>query len=155
MPIGGEHFILNSLCALTVGKELEISENQIIEGIETLELTKNRMDIVNLKNNIKVINSAYNASPEAMEASLKSLSEYKERKIAVLGDMLELGKYSEKLHEKIGKSVFENNIDILICSGKYSNNIVDGAKKAGMSKINIYNLKGKDEIINVLNTYSL
>ena len=77
------------------------------------------MDITELENGVKIINDAYNASLESMSASLKVLSEFKQnRKIAVLGDMLELGEYSQKLHEKVGEEVCQNKIDILICSGK-------------------------------------
>ena len=105
VPVGGEHFILNALCAITVGEVLKIEEDKIKEGIESFELTKKRMDIVELKNGIKIINDAYNASLESMAASLKVLSEFKERKIAVLGDMFELGDFSEELHKKVGKEV--------------------------------------------------
>src|SRR5699024_1753245 len=117
VPVGGEHFILNSLCAALVGKNLGISEEKIATGIESFELTQKRMDITELKNGIKVINDAYNASFEAMKASLKVLGEFKDRrKIAVLGDMFELGEFSEELHRKVGKEVYKNKIDILIGS---------------------------------------
>ena len=101
VPVGGEHFILNSLCAAMVGKVLKIDNQKIKEGIESFELTKKRMDITELENGVKVINDAYNASLESMKASLGVLSEFKEnRKIAILGDMFELGKYSKELHKK-------------------------------------------------------
>ena len=90
VPVGGEHFILNSLCAVCVGKELNIKEDKIKNGIETFELTKKRMQIENTKKGIKIINDAYNASFESMQATLQYLSQFKQnRKIAVLGDMLE------------------------------------------------------------------
>lgn len=80
------------------------------------------MDITELENGVKVINDAYNASLESMKASLGVLSEFKEnRKIAILGDMFELGKYSKELHKKVGEEVIKNKIDILICSGTNSN----------------------------------
>ena len=151
VPVGGEHFILNSLCAVCVGKELNIKEDKIKNGIETFELTKKRMQIENTKKGIKIINDAYNASFESMQATLQYLSQFKQnRKIAVLGDMLELGEYSKKLHEKVGKSVVENKIDILICQGKESINIVKKAKLDGMEKENIYYLEKKEDIIQIL-----
>ena len=69
VPVGGEHFVLNALCAITVGEVLKIEEDKIKKGIESFELTKKRMDIVELKNGIKIINDAYNASLESMTAS--------------------------------------------------------------------------------------
>ena len=149
VPVGGEHFILNSLCAVSVGKLLEIETDKIIKGIEEFELTKKRMDITELKNGIKIINDAYNASLESMKASLKYLSKFKEnRKIAVLGDMLELGEYSQKLHEQVGEEVYQNKIDILMCSGENAKYIVKKAKEVGMK--NIYYFETKEEITNKL-----
>ncbi len=136
VPVGGEHFILNSLCAITVGTVLEIDSKDIKEGIEKFELTQKRMDIKQLENGIKVINDAYNASFESMKATLEYLSEFKDnRKIAVLGDMLELGEYSEDLHRKVGIEVVKNKIDLLICYGDNSKNIAKEARKLGMEHI--------------------
>lgn len=145
VPVGGEHFILNALCAITVGDVLKIEEDKIKKGIENFELTKKRMDIVELKNSIKIINDAYNASLESMTASLKVLSEFKERKIAVLGDMFELGDFSEELHKKVGKEVVKNNIDILITCGENARYIADVAREK-MDKENVYYLRKTEEI---------
>ena len=145
VPVGGEHFVLNALCAITVGEVLKIEENKIKKGIENFELTKKRMDIVELKNGIKIINDAYNASLESMAASLKVLSEFKERKIAVLGDMFELGDFSEELHKKVGKEVVKNNIDILIACGENARYIADVARESA-NKENVYYLRKTEEI---------
>ncbi len=147
VPVGGEHFILNALCAISVGKVLNIETNKIVEAIEGFELTKKRMDIAQLKNNIKIINDAYNASFESMQASLKYLAEFKQnRKIAVLGDMLELGEYAKKLHQQVGEEILKNKIDILICSGKEAKQIAKHAKEKGMLEENIYYLEDKEKI---------
>lgn len=148
VPVGGEHFILNSLCAICVGNELEIDINKIIKGIEEFELTKKRMEIIQLKGNIKLINDAYNASLESIKASLKYLSSLEgNRKIAVLGDILELGEYAQELHEKVGEEVVKNKVDILICRGENSKYIIEQAKKLGMPEQNIFYLKNNDEVI--------
>ena len=145
VPVGGEHFVLNALCAITVGEVLKIEEDKIKVGIESFELTKKRMDIIEFKNGIKIINDAYNASLESMKASLRVLSEYKERKIAVLGDMFELGEFSEELHKKVGEEVVKNKIDILIACGENAEYIAD-VEKEKMDKENIYYLENKEEI---------
>ena len=151
VPVGGIHFVYNALCAATVGNLLGLSIEQIKKGIETFELTKKRMDITELDNGVTIINDSYNASFESMQASLKYLSGLKNnRKIAVLGDMFELGEYSKELHEKVGKEVAKNNIDILICSGDNSKYIVEEAKENGMEKNNIYYFEDKNEIQNFI-----
>ena len=154
VPVGGEHFILNSLCATAVGSVLGIESEKIKNGIESFELTNKRMDITELDNGVKIINDAYNASYESMKASLKVLSEYKQnRKIAVLGDMFELGEFSAELHKKVGEEVLKNNIDILICSGKYSKFIINKAKEK-MNPNNIYYIEDKEKIKDLLQKIS-
>ena len=148
VPIGGEHFVYNALCATLVGKILGLNNEEIKEGIKGFELTKKRMDIDILSNGVKVINDSYNASFESMKASLKYLGEFKEnRKIAVLGDMFELGEFSKDLHEKVGKEVQKNNIDILFCTGDYAKFIASRAELSGMKKENVYYFKDKEEIV--------
>ena len=144
VPVGGIHFVYNAICAATL---LGLSNEQIKEGIETFELTKKRMDITELKNGVTLINDSYNASFESMQASLKYLNVLNsKRKIAVLGDMFELGEFSKELHEKVGKEVVKNKIDVLICCGKNAKNIVESAEKEGMQKQNIYYLESKEQV---------
>ena len=141
IPVAGTHFIYNSLCAAAVGKKLGLTNEQIKKGIETFELTKKRMDIDILNNGVKIINDSYNASFESMKGSIENLSRYETRKIAVLGDMFELGDYSEELHRKVGKEVAKNNIDILMCTGENAKYIADAAKDEGMKNVLYFNDK--------------
>ena len=147
IPVGGEHFVYNALCAVTVGKLLKLSNKEIVNGIKTFKLTAKRMDITKLKNGVTIINDSYNASFESMQASLKYLKEtHAKRKIAVLGDMLELGKYTKELHEKVGEEVKKQNIDMLICSGINSKYIKEAAKKAGMPQNQIFYFNNNEEV---------
>lgn len=124
VPVGGNHFVQNSLCSIAVGSIFNMPLEKIIKGIKEFKLTKKRMDITILKNNITVINDYYNANYDSMKAALEYLGNIEnKRKIAVLGDMLELGEYSKELHEKIGEEVVKNNIDILITVGEEAKNI--------------------------------
>lgn len=151
VPVGGEHFVLNALCAITVGKELGIDTKDIIQGIGKFELTSKRMELKKLENGITIINDAYNASFESMKAALKYFSEFKNnRKIAVLGDMLELGDYAKELHEKVGKEVAKNKIDILMCCGENAKYIVNEAEKNGIRKEQIYYFENKEELLKTL-----
>ena len=149
VPVGGEHFVYNALCATEVGNILGISDEQIQDGIANFELTKKRMDIKKLENGAIIINDAYNASYESMKVSLEFLVKHTgTRKIAVLGDMFELGEYSEELHRNVGKEVAQNDIDILICAGENSKYIIDEAKKN--KNLQIYFMNNNEQIVEKL-----
>ena len=150
VPVGGEHFVLNALCACKIGEMLGIENDKIKKGIESFELTNKRMDIKTLENGAIVINDSYNASFESMQASLKYLSNLSNpRKIAFLGDMLELGEFSQELHKKVGKAVSENKIDILICAGENAKFIYQGAQETGKSE-NVHYFEDKHEAFEFL-----
>ena len=149
VPVGGEHFVYNALCGFMVGKILGLSSKEIQNGISKFELTKKRMDIRVLKNGATLINDSYNASYESMKASLKYLSSRTDfRKIAVLGDMLELGDFSKELHEKVGEEVANDNIDVLICRGEFAKNIISKANKN--KKTQCILLQNNEEILSKL-----
>lgn len=149
VPVGGEHFVYNALCATEVGHILGISDKKIQKGIAEFELTKKRMDIKKLESGATLINDAYNASYESMKVSIEFLANHEgTRKIAVLGDMFELGEYTEELHRKVGKEIAQNKIDILICSGENSKYIIDEAKKN--KKIQIYFINNNEQIVEKL-----
>ncbi len=132
-----ESFVLNSLCALSIGMYYDIEVDKIKEGLETFKLSSNRMEIEKIKN-ITIIKDYYNASVDSINSTLSYLSNLKGRKIAVLGDMLELGNYSKSLHEMVGKSVYEKGIDILITVGSDAEYIASEALKLGFNKNNIF-----------------
>ena len=148
VPVGGEHFILNALCGLTVGKLLNLNNEEIKNGIKDFKLTAKRMEINHLKNNITIINDSYNASYESMKASISNLKNmHGARKIAVLGDMFELGDFSEKLHREVGTEIYKNKIDKLYLVGNYAKFIGDEAKKEGYAKENILYFENKEDLL--------
>ena len=82
-----------------------------------------------------------------MQASLKYLQGLNsKRKIAVLGDMFELGEYSKKLHEKVGTEVAKNKIDILVCCGENAKYIVESAEKEGMKNENVHYFENREQV---------
>lgn len=146
LPIFGEPFIYNSLAAMGVASVLRMNSKDVVGALANLKLTKKRMEIIE-KNSIKYINDAYNASYESMKYALQYLSEIPgKRKIAVLGDMFELGDYAEELHRKVGKEIEKNSIDILITAGEASKYIDEEAKNV-KEKIH---LKDKKEVVEKL-----
>lgn len=169
IKVGGEHFVYNSLCAISVSTVFKIPMQDVLEGILQFKLTKKRMEIKKALNGATIINDCYNANYDSMKAALDYLGksvnknevlsenkdkddekEIKPKKIAVLGDMLELGKYSKELHEKVGEEVAKNKIDILICVGEESKHIANKAQEKGMEKENIHTFKSNEEAIQLL-----
>ena len=126
LKVGGEAFIYNSMLAIAAGKELGLSMEEIKKGIESFELTKNRLQTYNV-NGYKIIDETYNANFDSMREAVTNLGKENGRKIAVLGDMLELGDYSKEIHSNVGKVVSENNIDLLVTVGNDSKYINDNS----------------------------
>lgn len=148
VPVPGTHFVYNSLCAMSVGINLGIDIEKIKNGIKTMELTKNRMDVLAGKNNTTIINGCYNASYDSVKAGIEYLAHYKgNKKIAVLGDMLELGNYAKELHEKVGEEIIKNKIDVLVTVGGESKNTCKKAKELGMDEKNIISCETREEAI--------
>lgn len=143
VPVQGEHNISNALIAIAVGIELNISLEDIKKGIQEFKLTKNRMDILE-KNHKTVIDGTYNASVDSMKSSIDVLANYKKRKVAILADMLELGDYSQQLHEEVGSYVASKGIDILVCVGKEAKYIYQKAKE---SMKDVYYFESNQEVI--------
>ncbi len=143
VPVQGEHNISNALIAIAVGIELNISLEDIKKGIQEFKLTKNRMDILE-KNHKTVIDGTYNASVDSMKSSIDVLANYKKRKVAILADMLELGDYSQQLHEEVGSYVASKGIDILVCVGKEAKYTY---QKARESMKDVYYFESNQEVI--------
>ncbi len=149
VPVGGKHFVYNALSAICVGLENNIEIQKIIEGIKKLELTKRRMEIIKCKNGVTIINDTYNANYESMKAGLEYLHSVNgNRKIAILGDMLNLGDYETELHEKIGEEVVKSEVSVLITVGKASQNIAKRALELGsVTNIKTHECKTNEEAI--------
>lgn len=127
-----------------------IKNEQIINGIKCFETSNKRNEIIE-KNNIKIINDYYNASYDSMKASLEVLSKVEaKRKIAILGDMLELGEFSVELHKKVGKEVAKNRVDILLTVGKNAKEIAKEAQKENTKEV--YSFNTNDECIKKIKT---
>ena len=150
VPVVGKHFVYNSLAAIAVGLENNIDMPDIIKGISEFSLTKRRMEIIKNKSNVTIINDCYNASYESVKAALEYLSSIKaNRKIAVLGDVLELGEFSKQMHQKMGEEVVNNGIDILITVGKEAETIASTVKKCNV-EIKVHSFENNTDASNLL-----
>ena len=126
IPAPGEHMLYNALAAFSAGIALDLSIEQIKDGIKDFAPTENRMNVLTL-GKITVLNDCYNANPASMKAALNVLSSVDGRKVCILGDMLELGENSKEYHFEIGRYACEKNIDVIISVGKLSQSIYHGA----------------------------
>ncbi|MBQ6446713.1 UDP-N-acetylmuramoyl-tripeptide--D-alanyl-D-alanine ligase [Cytobacillus oceanisediminis] len=128
LPVLGNHNILNALAAMLVAEYFDIPYEEMNKGLQSLKLTNMRMELVEGKSGVKIINDAYNASPTSMLAAidvLKKLPGY-DQKIAVLGDMLELGDKEESFHYQMGERL--EDVDYVLTYGKLGSFIAEGAK---------------------------
>ncbi len=153
LKVHGEHNVSNALLAISVGIHLGVSIEKIKKGIEEYSGSKMRLNLISGVNNTMILNDCYNASPDSMEAALKVLKKTKsKRKIAVLGDMFEMGQYSEKAHKDVGRILKDNNVDILITIGKDSVFIGEGAVESGFTMKNVFSCEKNGDVISLLNT---
>jgi UDP-N-acetylmuramoyl-tripeptide--D-alanyl-D-alanine ligase len=142
----GKHMVVNVLCAALVGFLADLTKEQIKKGISDFKPSKMRMNVITT-NKYTIINDVYNSSPDSVKAAIDALSYCSTRKIAILGDMLELGAASKKIHEEIGEYVSTKNIDIVICIGEFSKFTFDVFIKNG---VKAFYFKNQDEVINSL-----
>ena len=139
----GEHMVYNTLAAIAVAQHLGLSEAEIQKGLESYTPAKMRMHVETYDNRITVIDDTYNASPDSMEAALKVLRDYDTngRKIAVLGDMFEMGEFAPELHKKVGKFAAEIGIDRVYAVGTLAEYIFMGAKEQASTQVFYYPTK--------------
>jgi UDP-N-acetylmuramoyl-tripeptide--D-alanyl-D-alanine ligase len=147
----GEHNVYNALAAFAVGSLLGVDEFKIKESLQRYTPSELRMELVQI-GNVKVINDSYNANPVSMEKAIRTLKQVKSpgRKIALLGDMLELGEKAFDYHLKLGKSVAESEIDLLLTVGKLSLVIGQGAREYGMSPEKIFAFDNNENVSSYL-----
>ena len=147
IPIPGEHNIYNALAAACVGHELGMDIEEICRGIQSVETIGGRSNLIQVKG-MTLIDDCYNANPVSMKASIDVLSKAPGRKIAVLGDMGELGKEEKELHAQMGTYLSEKNIDYLFCAGELSREMAREAK--GNPRCTVEHFSSKEDLIPAL-----
>lgn len=130
LPVLGQHNVMNALAAIATASLFAVPYGDIAAGLRKVKLTKMRMEWIEGKKGIKIINDAYNASPTSVKAAISLVSELPgyNRKIIILGDMLELGLDEELFHYQTGQVIDGDKIDYLFTYGELGQFIASGAK---------------------------
>ncbi len=131
--IAGRHNVYNLLAAISVAKIFGIKNKYIKESISDFKMPSKRLNIKLFKKFV-IIDDTYNANPVSVASAIDTIANYNAigRRVFVLGDMLELGRMSDKLHSDTGKKIADSNIDILIGVGEKAKVTVDSSKRHGM-----------------------
>jgi UDP-N-acetylmuramoyl-tripeptide--D-alanyl-D-alanine ligase len=132
----GRHQAMNALMAIAVGAELELNRAQIERGLAECKPARMRLQLWEV-NGVRVLDDAYNANADSMLAALRTLQDMpcKGRRLAVLGDMAELGTHSEAAHEEVGRNAAELGVGQLFAVGKMAPVMARGARKAGLARV--------------------
>lgn len=136
VPVSGKHNAYNALAAVAAASLLKIETEKIKEGLANYRRPKMRLQLLEGINNSLLINDTYNANPDSVIAGLEVLKDLSKGKpsIAVLGNMLEQGVFSDEAHKRVGRKVQELGIDQLITVGWFARKIAEGALESGMEK---------------------
>ena len=139
IPALGKHMIYPTLMAAAVGEALGMAPDEIIRGIGAFLPTKMRMNIIRCKGDVVILNDAYNANPQSMRAAAAVLGDAQgRRRVAVVGDMKELGSGSEQFHRAVGGYFAQSGADRLIAIGGLARFIAEGAKAAGLEQADYF-----------------
>ena len=135
IPALGSHMIYPTLMAAAAAEALGMAPDEIVRGIGAFLPTKMRMNIVRCKGDIVILNDAYNANPQSMRAAAAVLGDAQgRRKVAVVGDMKELGPGSEQFHRAVGGYFAQAGTDRLIAVGDMARFMAEGARDAGLGQ---------------------
>ena len=132
----GRHQAINALFAIALGAELGMTRDAIQRGLALCKPSKMRLELSE-HNGVRILDDAYNANADSMLAALQTLQELpcKGRRVAVLGDMSELGAHSEAAHEEVGRRAAELGIGQLFAIGKMAPVMARGARDAGLNRV--------------------
>ncbi len=153
-PLPGRESVSNALAALTVGYLLELNLPQMHQGLKASEFSAGRFQVLHTEDGMTLIDDTYNANPSSVRAALKVLADTdKLQKVAVLGDMLELGDAAKEAHLSVGRFVAECGINCLVAVGELSRDMVEGAKSAGITAV--YSCPDHDQALDALKKLGL
>lgn len=155
-PVWGFHNVYNALAAIGLSRAMGCSITQIQKGLSRVRPPKMRFQVIRSKSGRTLINDAWNANPSAMKAGLTVLHNMSGKRpaIAVLGDMLELGKYSQWAHQSVGKHIAKLQLSQLVTFGPKAREIAKTAMANGMDSKRIFHFTSRSALIRHLKNSS-
>ncbi len=140
LPLPGRHNVINALAAAAGAVAAGATLEEIAEGLREAKLTEWRMEMITKADDITIINDAYNANPASMQAALETMRDIAQgrRTVAVLGEMAELGSFSEEAHRRVGEQAVEYGTDILIAVGRKGRIVAKAAREKGLPKGSVF-----------------
>jgi UDP-N-acetylmuramoyl-tripeptide--D-alanyl-D-alanine ligase len=155
VAIPGRHNAYNGAAAAAVGLYLGLSFSEVAEGLEEARTSGMRMEVFESAGGVTVVNDAYNANPTSMRAALRTLADMatEGRRVAVLGDMMELGSLTELAHFRLGEYVASLGLGGLVTIGEQAVRIGEGAKAEGMPPDAVHNFPDAEAAVAALDTY--
>lgn len=148
IPASGEHMVYNALAGCAVGLIYGLTLEEIAGGIASYETVNGRFNIIETEY-CTIVDDCYNANPVSMKASLQALQAGENRKVALLGDMGELGKDEKELHAEVGTYAAGLNLDMICCVGPLMVNLAEAVKK-GNPDMEIHHFSEKNALIQQL-----
>ncbi len=130
----GRHMVRNAMLAVAVGIEFGVALGQCLEGLRGAKLTKGRLERKSVRG-ISILDDSYNANPDSMVAALETLGRMPGRRIAVLGQMNELGAESLRGHRRVGEAAAREKIDFVITVGSVASAIATAAREHGVAHV--------------------
>lgn len=154
VPVAARHYLTAALCAIAVAREVGMEAGAIAAGLQTFSGQPGRCTIERLCG-WTVIDDTYNANPTSMEAACICLRDFPAagKKVLVAGDMLELGRESDKYHRDLGAFVAHTEIDLLLTLGASAAHVVQGALQAGMNAHAIAECHDLDSLFTILDCW--
>jgi UDP-N-acetylmuramoyl-tripeptide--D-alanyl-D-alanine ligase len=138
LPLAGPHFVQNFLAAAAAAHALGIDPQAMAEAATGIAPARHRGEVVRLADGVVLLDDSYNSSPDALEAALTALTLVPgQRRLAVIGDMLELGPTGPALHREAGRKL-AGKVDVVIGVGELAKELLEGAREAGMASTTLH-----------------
>lgn len=145
-PFFYEEYVSNLLAAVAVGHALSAPLEAMIDEIPRLRPFQGRGELIRLRRGLRLVDDSYNSNPRALEAALKGLAAFPaKRKVAILGDMLELGPAEVDFHREAGRQAVQNGWDLLLAIGPLASYTAEGALAAGLPKARVMTFSNSGE----------
>jgi UDP-N-acetylmuramoyl-tripeptide--D-alanyl-D-alanine ligase len=152
LPLAGPHFVQDFLAAAAAAHALGIAPESMAEAAASLAPARHRGEVVRLGEGVVLLDDSYNSSPDALQAAVAALTLLPgQRRLGVIGDMLELGKQGPALHREAGRALV-GRVDVVVGVGELARELLEGAREAGMPAASLHHFVDASEAAGAVST---